>query len=451
MHKREEVEFRRLVALAIEHQNSGRLPEAEAVYLDALQIFPHHTAILHNLGVLSATRGDFITAVARFDASLKAEPRYASAHYNRAAAMQSLGRHDEAIRGYSHAVAIEPEHYASHRALSFLLLSEGHRGRALDHFARTYELRRGDDRSGMAAKSLNTATKTKLVHDAELFRHLAGRSRDGRHFELMARNYEAVAREIPDGVTSLSDADLETLGEHYNTAIHIASAPEIKHGAVRKRRDVSEITDRFGAGSVGAVQVDDLLTPPALSALKRYLFESTIWHDFSHIGGFVASYLEDGLACPLVLQIADEVRSTFPDLLSDHPLTQAWAFKGVIATSAVDIHADDAAISLNFWVTPTEANLNPGHGGLAICWVPPPPTWVIEGYDADQERIVLFLERNAASTMVVEYAENRGVLFDSRLFHYSDKPEFAAGYENHRINLTLLFGRAPSRIAKDSV
>jgi len=40
----------------------------------------------------------------------------------------------------------------------------------------------------------------------------------------------------------------------------------------------------------------------------------------------------------------------------------------------------------------------------------------------------------------VPYRENRAVLFDSRLFHGTDAPEFAPGYENHRINITMLFG-----------
>ena len=66
--------------------------------------------------------------------------------------------------------------------------------------------------------------------------------------------------------------------------------------------------------------------------------------------------------------------------------------------------------------------------------------WEIKDYDADQERIVTFLEQNADDSLVVPYRENRAVLFSSRLFHRSDAPEFAPGYENHRINLTLLFG-----------
>ena len=83
------------------------------------------------------------------------------------------------------------------------------------------------------------------------------------------------------------------------------------------------LIERYRECECGAVWFDDLPTPPALAALKRHLLESTIWHDFSHIGGFVASYLEDGLACPLLLQIADEIRGAFPDLLKGHPLSQA--------------------------------------------------------------------------------------------------------------------------------
>ena len=174
--------------------------------------------------------------------------------------------------------------------------------------------------------------------------------------------------------------------------------------------------------------------------MRRFLLESTIWHDFSHIDGFVASYLEDGLACPLILQIADELRRAFPDILGEHPLSQAWAFKGVQAQASVDVHADDAAVSVNFWVTPTEANLDPGHGGLVVCRAPPPDDWEIKDYEADRDRIVIFLEQNAGGSLVVPYRQNRAVLFRSRLFHHSDRPEFASEYENHRINLTLLYG-----------
>jgi hypothetical protein len=315
-------------------------------------------------------------------------------------------------------------------------LSQGERGRALDHFARTYELRRGDDRTTIALKSLTTTTGHKLRHDAEQFLYLSQRTR--LHFELLARSYLEVAKQVPNEIVTLSDAQIEMLGEDYNTPIHLRAAPEVAGLAVHERPDRTALTVQFE--QQGAVPVDDLLTPQALDSLRRFLLEGTIWHDFSHIDGFVASYLEDGLACPLLLQIADELRHEFPGILGEHALSQAWAFKGLQSQAAVDVHADDAAVSINFWITPTEANLEPGHGGLVVCRAPPPDDWKIRDYDQDHERVVTFLEQKAADSFVVPYRQNRAVLFRSRHFHHSDRPKFASTYENHRINLTLLYG-----------
>jgi Tfp pilus assembly protein PilF len=431
-------EFHALVARAMSHFQAGRPAEAEKDYRAALAIVPADPAVTHNLGVVIAAQGHHQAAVGCFDEALRADPGFVSAHYNRGVALMTLGETQEAINAFGRAAKLEPQHYEAHRALGFLWLSQGERGRALDHLARTYELRRGDDRTTIARKSLTTATRHKLEHDAEQFAYLSQQRRDRPRFELLARSYHAIAEQLSNEETKLSDAQIDVLGDDYNTPIHLRAAPEIAGSPVNERADRTALAARFA--EQGAIFVDDLLAPQALDSLRRYLLESTIWHDFSHIDGFVASYLEDGLACPLLLQIADDLRRAFPDILGAHPLRQAWAFKGLKAQSAVDVHADDAVVSVNFWVTPTEANLIPGHGGLVVCLTPPPADWQIKDYDADQERIVTFLEQNASKSLVVPYRQNRAVFFRSRLFHYSDSPEFTSEYENQRTNLTLLYG-----------
>lgn len=432
--------FTELVALAAAHHSAGRLHEAEARYRAALALSPGHAAVINNLGVIAAAEGRQRDAIVLFDEAIAHERGHLAAHYNRGAALAALGHSGDAIKSFERVCALDAGHYEAHRALGFLWLAAGDRGRSLDHFARTHELRRGDDRLDSHAKHLTFASRSKLQHDAEQFRYLAARRRDRARFDALGRAYEAVARDFPDEPTELSPPHRELLGDDYNTAIALADAPELTDGAVAGRADIEELTRRFRTGPSGAIFFDNLLTPRALAALRRFLLESTIWHDFSHIGGFVASYLEDGLACPLVLQIADEIRHTFPELLGRHPLSQAWAFKGLEGSSAVDVHADDAAISLNFWITPTDANLAPDRGGLVVCREPPPADWEIKGYGKDQERIVAFLEQNGANPLRVPYRENRAVLFEARLFHFSDKPSFPPNYENHRINMTLLFG-----------
>jgi tetratricopeptide (TPR) repeat protein len=429
-----------LVADGLAHHNSGRLRDAEHAYRSALEMAPGDPMLTQNLGVLAAARGDPFAAIDYFDVSIAARPRFAAAHFNRAVALQTLGRAREAIDSFSRVVALDPAHYDSHRAIGFLWLAQGERGRALDHFARTYELRRGEDRTERASRSLACTSREKLMHDAEQFRFLAERRRDGHRFAQLARAYEEVAKDFPEATTEQSDEHLAALGDDYNTAIHIRSAPELPGRAVSARTDQPSIMAHFKEREAGAVYFDELLTPEALIRLKQYLLESTIWHDFSHIGGFVASYLEDGLACPLLLQVAGEIRQMFPELLERRPLSQAWAFKGLKPTAAIEAHADDAAISINFWLTPDQANLDPGGGGLTVCRALPPPEWHMKDYDTDAAEIQSFMAKHSSDALVVPYRENRAVLFASRLFHKSDAPHFANGYESHRINVTMLFG-----------
>ena len=323
-------EFRALVAEAMAHFQAGRLNEAEHSYRAALAMVPADPAVTHNLGVAIAAQGRHQAAIGCFDEALGADPGFASAHYNRAVALLRLGETQEAIKAFGRAATLEPQHYEAHRTLGFLWLAQGERGRALDHLARTYDLRRGDDRTAIAQKSLTTATRHKLEHDAEQFLYLSQRTRDRLRFDLLARNYRAIAEQVSNEVAALSDAQIEVLGNDYNTPIHLRAAPEVAGRAVNERVDRAALAAQFS--EQGAISVDDLLTPHALDALQRFLLESTIWHDFSHIDGFVASYLEDGLACPLLLQIADELRHAFPDILGAHRLSQAWAFKGLQAS-----------------------------------------------------------------------------------------------------------------------
>ena len=435
-----EDDLQSLITQAAKYQQDGNVVGAETVYRKALELDPDHPGLLQNLGALIALRGDPKAALDLFDRLLATEPYYASAHFNRANALQALGRSQKAIEAFRAVIALEPDHHDAHRALGFLRLAAGERGRSLDHFARTYDLRRGEGRNGIANRSLLEATRLKLQHDANQFRYLPARVREGKHFETLARLYESVAAEITDEVVELSESQLEMLGADYNGPINFLDAPEVFGGAVSNSLDAAEITRKYRETDHGVVWFDGLLTTKALALLQRFLLESTIWHDFSHIGGFVAAYLEDGLACPLVLQIADEFRAALPDLLGPHPLTQAWAFKGLRSAQPIEIHADDAAISLNFWVTPNGANRDPERSGLQVCRAAPPPDWSIVDYNADKGRIRTFLEGHGDSAVTVPYGENRAVLFDSRLFHGSDAPNFATGYENHRVNITMLFG-----------
>ncbi len=438
-----------LTAAALAHHQAGRLAEAEAGYKAVLKIAPDYAGVLHNIGVVCAEIARPREAIGYFDRAIAAEPGYASAYFNKANALRALGQTGAALKMYHHTVSLEPGHYEAHLALGYLWHEKGRRDRSLDHFARTFELRRGEDRSGIADFSLTHATPAKLRHDSGQFHHIAKYHRDGPRFDLLARTYGAVAARLGDGsddhgIVPLSDDQLTELGDSYNTPYHVIDAPELLSGALNPALDFAALSQRYGDATPGLVWFDDFLTPKALGFLQRFLLESTIWYDFSHIGGCLAAYLEDGLACPLILQIADELRTGFPGIFKHQPLAQIWAFKGIDQGRGIDVHADDGAMSVNFWVTADGANADPNRGGLIIHGKEPLPDWQISDYNADVASIRSHLGNDEKGRIVIPYRENRAVLFESRLFHESDAVDFQSGYENHRINITMLFGQKPS-------
>ncbi len=125
-------------------------------------------------------------------------------------------------------------------------------------------------------------------------------------------------------------------------------------------------------------------------------------------------------------------------------------------------------MSVNFWLTPDEANDDPESGGLIIWPEPPPESWsfgeanlntdairnhlgggrfraVPSNYDvwyASKRGVGQALPNDQHSpldVLRVPYRANRCLIFQSRLFHQTDLIRFKAGYRNRRINVTLLF------------
>jgi len=50
------------------------------------------------------------------------------------------------------------------------------------------------------------------------------------------------------------------------------------------------------------------------------------------------------------------------------------------------------------------------------------------------------LAASGSRPVVIPYRRNRVVVFDSALYHATNRHSFKPGYTNRRINLTLLFG-----------
>ena len=133
-----------------------------------------------------------------------------------------------------------------------------------------------------------------------------------------------------------------------------------------------------------------------------------------------------------------------PRVVGPHKLKTMWGYKYEQGMVGINPHADFAAVNVNFWVTPDEANLDPTSGGLVVYPKLPPTDWSFEQYNsASIDSVYAYLGETKAQAVRVPHRSNRALLFDSRLFHETDRIDFAPGYENRRINITMLFGEGP--------
>jgi tetratricopeptide (TPR) repeat protein len=187
--------------------------------------------------------------------------------------------------------------------------------------------------------------------------------------------------------------------------------------------------------------IDDFLTPDALDQLQKFCLESTVWrHPYKF--GYVGAFPQDGFASVSLFAIAEELLAALGEAFGGYQLAQWWGFAYDAQLPGTDIHGDDADFSLNVWITPDSANLDPSRGGLVVWDKTAPSDWSFDDYNSGGDRVRQFLQDHNAESTVVPYRVNRAVLFEGHLFHRTDDFAFAPGFANRRRSVTLLFRRS---------
>jgi tetratricopeptide (TPR) repeat protein len=187
--------------------------------------------------------------------------------------------------------------------------------------------------------------------------------------------------------------------------------------------------------------IDDFLTPDALDQLQKFCLESTVWrHPYKF--GYVGAFPQDGFASVSLFAIAEELLAALGEAFGGYQLAQWWGFAYDAQLPGTDIHGDDADFSLNVWITPDSANLDPSRGGLVVWDKTAPSDWSFDDYNSGGDRVRQFLQDHNAESTVIPYRVNRAVLFEGHLFHRTDDFAFAPGFANRRRSVTLLFRRS---------
>jgi len=317
-----------------------------------------------------------------------------------------------------------------------------------------------------------TEYKLKMdIQQAEyLATHLAEEDRDPKWAKFFQDAvlpiYQKVLSNVPPvdqlerthGLYAFREADLELgIGNIYNKAWHHTNFEELKDPTTGKvlpllnpEMDTNNIErEWFGEDNnpdhhPGILYIDDVLSKEALGRIRQLLLESTVWYQTKmplRFGGYVGAYIDDGLHDRLLLQLSMELHKALPRIMKGHPLKYLWAYKYDSEYTGINLHADEAAVNVNIWLTPDEANLDPTSGGLVVFTAKPPEDWNFAEYNTDTDRVVEELLRPTNfANVTIPHKQNRAVIFDSSLFHQTDRYKFKPGYENRRINLTILYG-----------
>ena len=400
-------------SLGLMYRNADGVPQdyAAAVSWYRKAADQEHASALGNLGVMyfngQGVPQDLVQAhkwfslsAASCDHALTLQPNSVEAWRVRGGALQNMQRLEEAVASYDQVLAIDPDDSSALLKRGSLLCEMNRVPEGFEAFSR-YAARV----YGAAPSDEPTAPDHKQRHDREQREYLAAQGVEAGSF-------------------------------------HIAGGARLGGPAVNPaNREI--VASEWANSNPQMVVIDNLLTEEALDGLRRFCWGSTVWRK-PYVHGYLGAFDEDGFACPLLAQIADEMREVFPTVMAGHGLVRTWAFKYDSSLGGIQVHGDQAAVNVNFWITPNDSNLNPDSGGMVIWDTAAPTDWEFARYNKDDDAIYAFLAGAGAKSTTIPHRSNRAVVFDSDLFHETDKTEFKDGYLDRRINVTMLYGRRSS-------
>jgi tetratricopeptide (TPR) repeat protein len=413
---------------------AGRYAEALASFDRGLSYEPRNPSLLLGRGDALQGLQQHQAALESYDRALATQTHDAVVHCNRGNALMSMGRLEEALAAFDAAVAVQPDNFILHN----------NRGNALKELGRLKE----------AVAALDTTLKLQPDFSPAYFNR--GKALCKSHQIAEAFSDFMISAELAARMAASSAEDQAPQAhkimhdrEQQDYLVAIGSKPKVGgltieggsrlKGPTINPANVASAAQQWQTRRPQITVIDNFLTDEALAELRRFCWGSTVWRT-SYERGYLGAVPEHGFASPLLAQIADEFRTTYADICGNHALKYHWAFKCDSTLDGVGIHADNAAVNVNFWITPDEANLDPERGGLVVWDVAAPLDWEYSKYNGDAAATRDFLKRTNARPVTIPYRANRAVIFDSDLFHETDTIRFKEGYLNRRINVTFLYG-----------
>ena len=110
---------------AIQLHQTGKLPEAQALYRQVLALEQNHADAWHMLAGLAHQSGDNATALQSVQRAISIDPSAAVYHASHGVILAAMGQADQAIDAYRQAIRLDPNLAGAHTNLGNLLKDKG--------------------------------------------------------------------------------------------------------------------------------------------------------------------------------------------------------------------------------------------------------------------------------------------------------------------------------------
>ncbi|GIW21048.1 MAG: hypothetical protein KatS3mg068_0055 [Candidatus Sericytochromatia bacterium] len=314
--------------------------------------------------------------------------------------------------------------------LGFLYLYKNEFEKSYDYFLKSNYLKRGKPFDfGRIQREVNFINITKIKHDMQQLAFLVKNKILNDSFLNICEEYkEILEQNSNEQIINIPKEKYSFIKTYYGRNMYVYD----KELPLKLLNNIEiKNFDKY-------LIIDNFLTNEALNYIYNYCLFSTIWNGDLKTGKYLCSYIDDGLNhTKFIFNLVRELQNF--KVFRELKLIYAWAYKYDFNSEGIPIHSDKAKININFWITPQNSNNNQNNSGLIIYDILPTEDWTFYDYNSNTEKIKQFIKENKPKEIIIPYKENRAVIFNSKLFHKTDKIDFKNSYENRRINITLLF------------
>jgi tetratricopeptide (TPR) repeat protein len=214
--------------------------------------------------------------------------------------------------------------------------------------------------------------------------------------------------------------------------------PKTKSCLINPNLNIESIQNKYCNSEPQICIIDNLLTNSFLTDLNVFFRCANIFKR-PYPRGYVGTFLGTGMANKHILQFSLDLKNKLPEIFKEYVLCQAWAFKYDSQQKGINIHADNAIVNVNLWLTPDRANLDKDSGGLIIWKKKPEESASFDEYNSALNSEKMFKDVDNSEFIRVPYKANRAVIFDSKLYHATDSINFDSKFINRRLNVTFLY------------